>query len=50
MVEGDAGIQNAYYERPAILALAGSVAGRRIPDVGCDSRPVFEALRDRVSS
>ncbi|MEU8636912.1 class I SAM-dependent methyltransferase [Amycolatopsis sp. NPDC048633] len=38
---------NAYYTLPAILDLAGDVAGRRILDAGCGSGPLFAALRDR---
>ena len=38
---------NADYARPANLALAGNVAGRRILDAGCGSGPLFAALRDR---
>ncbi len=45
--ENETSLINAYYARPAILALAGEVAGRRILDAGCGSGPLFAALRDR---
>jgi SAM-dependent methyltransferase len=45
--EAEASLVNGYYERPAILDLAGDVAGRRILDAGCGSGPLFAALRDR---
>src|ERR1035441_7906777 len=45
--ENEASLINAYYARPAILALAGDAAGRRILDAGCGSGPLFAALRDR---
>jgi ubiquinone/menaquinone biosynthesis C-methylase UbiE len=46
-VENDTSLINAYYARPAIVDLAGDVAGRRILDAGCGAGAVSVALRDR---
>ncbi|APU15133.1 methyltransferase family protein [Actinoalloteichus sp. GBA129-24] len=45
--ENETSLMNAYLERPAALALAGEVAGRRILDAGCGSGPLFAELRER---
>lgn len=45
--ENESNLVNGYYERPAMLALAGDVAYRRILDAGCGSGPLSAALRDR---
>jgi ubiquinone/menaquinone biosynthesis C-methylase UbiE len=45
--ENEVSLLNAYYERPATLALAGDVTGRRVLDAGCGSGPLSAALRDR---
>ena len=42
--ENEASLLNAFYERPAMIALAGDVAGRRILDAGCGSGPLSAAL------
>ena len=41
------GLFNAHYATPAMLALAGDVAGRRVLDAGCGAAPLTAALRDR---
>jgi ubiquinone/menaquinone biosynthesis C-methylase UbiE len=43
--ENESSLLNAYYERPAMLRLAGHVTGRRILDAGCGSGPLLAALR-----
>ncbi|WP_046779326.1 class I SAM-dependent methyltransferase [Streptomyces yangpuensis] len=45
--ENEHSLVNAHYERPAMLALAGDVRGRRILDAGCGSGPLAAALRER---
>jgi ubiquinone/menaquinone biosynthesis C-methylase UbiE len=42
--ENQSSLINAHYCRPAMLDLAGDVAGRRILDAGCGAGPMFEAL------
>ena len=38
---------NAHYERPAMLRLAGPVAGRRVLDAGCGAGALSAALLER---
>ncbi|AXB42775.1 class I SAM-dependent methyltransferase [Amycolatopsis albispora] len=45
--ENETSLINAYYTLPAMLDLAGEVAGRRILDAGCGAGPLLAQLRDR---
>ena len=45
--DNEVNLINGHYERPAMLSLAGDVAGRRILDAGCGAGPLSAALRDR---
>ncbi len=45
--ENENSLMNAYYERPATLALVGDATGRRILDAGCGSGPLFAALGEQ---
>ena len=45
--QNETGLFNAHYAQPAVLDLAGDVAGRSILDAGCGAGPLAAALRDR---
>ncbi|WP_328334653.1 class I SAM-dependent methyltransferase [Kribbella sp. NBC_00382] len=45
--DNEVNLLNGHYERPAMLDLAGDVAGRCVLDVGCGSGPLLESLRDK---
>lgn len=45
--ENETSLINGFYERPAMLNLAGDVGGRQILDAGCGSGPLAKALSDR---
>ncbi len=43
--DNESNLVNAYYERPAMLELAGDVRGRRVLDAGCGSGLLASELR-----
>src|SRR5215213_6180565 len=42
--ENESSLENAYYERPAMIDLARDVNGHRVLDAGCGSGPLSAAL------
>lgn len=42
--DNESSLFNAYYERPAMIDLAGDVNGHRVLDAGCGSGPLSAAL------
>ena len=42
--DNESSLLNAYYERPAMIDLAGDVNGHRVLDAGCGSGPLSAAL------
>lgn len=48
--ETENNVLNAYCARPAVIALAGDVAGRRILDAGCGAGALSAELCDRGAS
>lgn len=46
-LDNESNLINGYYERPAMIGLAGDVNGRRVLDAGCGSGPLSAALRER---
>jgi ubiquinone/menaquinone biosynthesis C-methylase UbiE len=43
--DNESNLLNGYYERPAMIDLAGEVNGHRVLDAGCGSGPLSAALR-----
>jgi ubiquinone/menaquinone biosynthesis C-methylase UbiE len=43
--DNESNLLNAFYERPAMIHLAGDVEGHRVLDVGCGAGPLSAALR-----
>lgn len=46
-VDNESNLLNGYYERPAMIHLAGNVNGHRVLDAGCGSGPLSTALRGK---